>query len=430
MRSLVTGFADEGFPSIASIVSEKFGGESLSVSVSACSTAAKRSSTRDLDTTSQQHTVASKDGVFVDDATNAKPFQMTAFSGFDGAQYDAGRDVLTYDYVDFSGDDIKLFKELAAMVNVASQLPASDKTPAVLTFTVVSYKHVAARHGESDKTTAAHAAVTKAVSLISAAIAARYNNQALVLAVALETAVRPVEHMEHWIVDHHVKRGRRSAATKYGMALAAEDDKKFSSWNNTNLTRQEPTCTDFKCSCFRPYFGEANGMANDGTYSYTTSAGPVTKLLSEVTWLAKAKTSTIGKVGCLPDQEKDGNAFVQTTCLANPADATTKFQCSQICVSNQKYCPCQTMTNEERNAHLYPVAFYKYECTKCKAGLFCTSGACYAAGNEFAAVNIVLWIGLPAIAAVCGMWWVLHNIGTPLYSALPDADDMDMKKSS
>ena len=198
-RSLLTGEEKTGATSVSSLVSEKIG--IPSISVSACSTAAHRASVRDV-SSAEAHTIFSTDGHYADQVDNGKAlvFQPRSTGAFADSV--------------LKGQDAKLLDELHTMVSVAQQF----KGAGVFNFNVVQYKNVLSRHAAgSTERAAATAAVDQALAMIKQAL-----GEALVVAVALDIVVveRTVSSMESWIINQHATgRGRRGATT-YGQKLA------------------------------------------------------------------------------------------------------------------------------------------------------------------------------------------------------------------
>jgi hypothetical protein len=397
VSAVVSGHVTPGFPALASLVAEASGQTSVCISVSADSNAAMASSHRDLTTNAVEHTIYRHGGSFTDSAVNDAPIPFTDFSVdfLVGASFDQASWKVSYGGVEFPESATAFFQELKAMVEVAAALPktkATTQAPAVLTFTITSYADVVKTSGRGSKTgQAAKAAVESVIQTITGSVNTAYNGKAVVLAVALETAaavaaksrtevVGGFSIVEH-IQQHKLRKRRATVIQQLGFASQG--------MNRTNRT-DTPECNRFRCACVKAF---APGLTFDGQYW-----APITKAA------------------------EDGKGAQEKGCLKN-VDATPgqcyelDQECNTICASDPRWCPCNEPNFDP--TYLAPMMMKAFTCTGCDLGYKLSDGECYLLEEQASAnFNIALWTGLMATAGVSGIWYALHTIDSPMYSAV------------
>lgn len=415
VSAVVTGHTAPGFPALASLVSEASGKASVCVSVSADSNAAIAAGHRDLATSAVEHTVYRHGGVFVDSAVNDSPIAVKDFSVdfLKGAVFDSSSWTVTYAGVAFPELATNFFQELQTMVDVANALKstkATDSSPAVLTFTIASYRTLVER-SSPEVARAGKLAVEAVVQQLTEIINEAYDQRAVILAVAFKAdavvakkrttsgGFSMVEHME----AH--KRKRRDNGYRGGVGAAAFPDESVAG-NGTGV----PECVEYKCACFKVY-------APTGTS--VSAAGVKGNSFDGEAWASAPSVETGDVAGCLSNIDPSTKA--KRTCQVNDPETGESGEetvCSTICVHSKSFCPC--MDPKFDPAYLYPVSLKTNKCTRCSLGYKMDGdGVCYLEETQASSsVNIALWVGLMATGGIAGIWYALHMIGAPMFAAL------------
>eukprot|EP00036_Acanthoecidae_sp_10tr_P007600 CAMPEP_0182924552 /NCGR_PEP_ID=MMETSP0105_2-20130417/6598_1 /TAXON_ID=81532 ORGANISM="Acanthoeca-like sp., Strain 10tr" /NCGR_SAMPLE_ID=MMETSP0105_2 /ASSEMBLY_ACC=CAM_ASM_000205 /LENGTH=555 /DNA_ID=CAMNT_0025062343 /DNA_START=63 /DNA_END=1730 /DNA_ORIENTATION=- len=450
LRTLMGGQVEDPTAAVPSLLAEVFGTRATIVSVSADGEAAKLSGLHFGSAT--MHTVSKTAAGYVDNAANTDAFTIPAeidWSLFDGVTV-VDATTVKVGAVSFSGTDLELFGELAAMLEVARGLKNhADSHPSVLTFTVTTFAQLAAREGASSPVTkAAKQVVATAARALAKSLAVAYGEKAVVVGVSLGATVTrdapdavTVMRLRRDSVDVQLDPENVSNSTlaeSVPLAAYAEYPEHFT----------VDSCARYKCSCFAVYTAYQaleSYKATCGTRCYNFSS------YNNASFNAEASQNTAA--GCIEitggEADKPG----------------------QLCAWDQAACDCSNEAFfEEVNGlsginFLYPgkklrlinatlvngtepitaKTSLRYAvgrapnrrmstdpiCTRCAYGFQLSNGLCYEAGTQTAAGQAAFWIWLTGIAALVGVWYVLHQISDGgKWAYLGDVPDVpDAKKT-